>query len=43
MNGKQTALLAPTTVLAQQHYETFLARFEGTPIRIVIRQKGDKE
>ena len=34
MNGKQTALLAPTTVLAQQHYETFLARFEGTPIRI---------
>ena len=34
MNGKQTALLAPTTVLAQQHYETFLARFEGTPVRI---------
>lgn len=34
MNGKQTALLAPTTVLAQQHYETFLARFDGTPVRI---------
>lgn len=34
MNGKQTALLAPTTVLAEQHYETFLARFDGTPIRI---------
>lgn len=34
VNGRQTALLAPTTVLAQQHYETFLARFEGTPIRI---------
>ena len=34
MNGKQTALLAPTTVLAQQHYETFLSRFEGTPLRI---------
>ena len=34
VNGKQTALLVPTTVLAQQHYETFLARFEGTPIRI---------
>ena len=34
MNGKQTALLAPTTVLAQQHYETFLARFSETPIRI---------
>jgi transcription-repair coupling factor (superfamily II helicase) len=34
MNGKQTALLAPTTVLAQQHYETFLARFAETPVRI---------
>lgn len=34
MNGRQTALLAPTTVLAEQHYETFLARFDGTPIRI---------
>ncbi len=34
MNGKQTALLAPTTVLAEQHYETFLARFDGTPVRI---------
>ena len=34
MNGKQTAVLAPTTVLAEQHYETFLARFDGTPIRI---------
>ena len=34
MNGKQVALLAPTTVLAEQHYESFLARFEGTPVRI---------
>lgn len=34
MNGRQTVLLAPTTVLAEQHYETFLARFDGTPIRI---------
>ena len=34
MNGKQVALLAPTTVLAEQHYETFLARFEATPVRI---------
>ncbi len=34
MNGKQVAVLAPTTVLAEQHYETFLARFDGTPIRI---------
>lgn len=34
INGRQTVLLAPTTVLAEQHYETFLARFAGTPIRI---------
>ncbi|MGN0846729.1 MAG: transcription-repair coupling factor [Kiritimatiellia bacterium] len=34
MNGKQTVVLAPTTVLAEQHYETFLARFDGTPVRI---------
>ena len=34
MNGRQTALLAPTTVLAEQHYETFLARFADTPVRI---------
>ena len=34
VNGRQTALLAPTTVLAQQHYETFLSRFENTPVRI---------
>ena len=33
-NEKQTALLAPTTVLAEQHFETFLARFDGTPVRI---------
>ena len=34
MNGRQTVVLAPTTVLAEQHYETFLARFDGTPVRI---------
>ena len=34
MNSKQTAVLAPTTVLAEQHFETFTSRFDGTPIRI---------
>ncbi len=34
MNGRQTAVLAPTTVLAEQHFETFTARFDGTPVRI---------
>ena len=45
MNGRQTVLLAPTTVLAQQHYETFLTRFEGTPIRIeaMSRFQTDEE
>ncbi len=44
MNGRQTAVLAPTTVLAEQHYETFLARFDGTPIRIeaMSRFQGDE-
>jgi transcription-repair coupling factor len=34
--GKQCALLAPTTVLAWQHYQTALRRFEGFPIRIQL-------
>lgn len=34
MNGKQVAVLVPTTVLAEQHFETFTSRFDGTPIRI---------
>lgn len=34
LNGKQTAVLAPTTVLAEQHFETFTSRFDGTPVRI---------
>lgn len=34
--GKQVAFLVPTTVLAQQHYETMLQRFEGFPVEIGI-------
>ncbi|MBD3236475.1 MAG: transcription-repair coupling factor [Candidatus Eisenbacteria bacterium] len=34
MDGKQVAVLVPTTLLAQQHYETFTRRLEGYPIRI---------
>ncbi len=43
MNGRQSVLLAPTTVLAQQHYETFLARFEGTPVRIEAMSRFQTE
>jgi transcription-repair coupling factor (superfamily II helicase) len=32
--GKQVAVLVPTTILAQQHLETFRARFEGHPVSI---------
>ena len=32
--GKQVAFLVPTTILAQQHYETMLNRFEGYPINV---------
>jgi transcription-repair coupling factor (superfamily II helicase) len=31
MDGKQVAILVPTTVLAQQHYDTFRRRFNGYP------------
>ena len=33
-DGKQTAVLAPTTVLAYQHFETFKRRFASFPVRI---------
>ncbi|MDE2488159.1 MAG: transcription-repair coupling factor [Alphaproteobacteria bacterium] len=34
MSGKQVAIVAPTTLLARQHYKTFTERFEGWPVRI---------
>jgi transcription-repair coupling factor (superfamily II helicase) len=33
-NGKQVAVLVPTTVLAEQHFATFSSRFEEFPINI---------
>ena len=35
-DSKQCALLAPTTILAWQHYQTVLRRFEGFPINIEL-------
>ena len=34
MGGKQVAMLAPTTVLAQQHYETFQRRMRTFPVSV---------
>jgi transcription-repair coupling factor (superfamily II helicase) len=34
MDGKQVAVLVPTTILAEQHYNNFRQRFEGFPINI---------
>ncbi|MDB5450201.1 MAG: transcription-repair coupling factor [Phenylobacterium sp.] len=34
MSGKQVAIVAPTTLLARQHYKTFSERFEGWPVKV---------
>jgi transcription-repair coupling factor (superfamily II helicase) len=34
MDGKQVALLVPTTVLAQQHFTTFCERLQAFPVRV---------
>jgi transcription-repair coupling factor (superfamily II helicase) len=36
MDGKQTAVLVPTTVLAQQHFNTFRERMADYPVRIEL-------
>jgi transcription-repair coupling factor (superfamily II helicase) len=36
MNNKQVAVLVPTTVLAEQHYETFRERLAAYPVRIEV-------
>lgn len=44
-DGKQVAVLVPTTVLAYQHYRTFSQRLEGFPVRVeyLSRAKTAKE
>lgn len=34
MDGKQVAVLVPTTILAEQHFNTFIQRFKGFPVNI---------
>ena len=43
--GKQVAVLVPTTLLAQQHYQTFADRFADWPVRVELlsRFRGDAQ
>ncbi len=44
-DGKQTAVLVPTTVLAMQHYRTFSSRLKDLPVRVdfISRARKPKE
>lgn len=45
IEGKQVAVLVPTTILAMQHYRTFAERLKDFPVRIeyISRFKTDKD
>ncbi len=45
MDGKQAAVLTPTTVLAYQHFESFRKRFAAFPVKVDLlsRFRGQKE
>ncbi len=34
LSGKQVAVIVPTTLLARQHYKTFVERFRGFPVNV---------
>ena len=34
MSGRQVAVVCPTTLLARQHYSTFVERFKGWPVKV---------
>jgi transcription-repair coupling factor (superfamily II helicase) len=47
LNGKQTLVLCPTTILAEQHWNTFRERFRDFPVRVEMvsrfRTKADQK
>ncbi len=45
MGGKQVAVLVPTTLLAEQHFQTFTDRFAGFPVKVEVisRFRSSKE
>ncbi len=38
-SGKQTVFLVPTTILAQQHYNTFMQRMKDFPVRVDLMSR----
>ncbi|RFD80049.1 transcription-repair coupling factor [Gardnerella vaginalis] len=38
-DSKQVVVLVPTTLLVQQHYETFTTRFEGFPVKVAAMSR----
>lgn len=42
MDGKQVAVLVPTTILAQQHYDTFRQRLEVFPVQVEMLSRFRK-
>ncbi|WP_456420233.1 transcription-repair coupling factor [Thermovibrio sp.] len=42
-SGKQVAVIAPTTVLADQHFRTFKKRFKGFPVEIEMLSRFRKK
>ena len=36
IDGKQTAVLCPTTILSRQHYHTFMKRFKDYPVEVAV-------
>lgn len=45
VRGKQVAILSPTTILTQQHYDTFVNRLDGLPLTVDLlsRFKNDRD
>ncbi|WP_018143539.1 transcription-repair coupling factor [Alloscardovia criceti] len=38
-DSKQVAVLVPTTLLAQQHYDTFTTRYDGFPVKVALMSR----
>lgn len=43
MDGKQVAVLVPTTILAQQHYQTFVKRLVNFPVKVEMLSRFRSE